>query len=364
MKAWTIGKPCNLTLDSALVDSTMQVAVTIVGEDGTVASDSSLAPIESRAAVYSDSLQKFALSVTIDPATPPQFLRVMWVATDNAGNQVTIEPSYATEDYRLMPQPGTATVGAEIVPVSWFVDSFIAPDQKRDKAFKDAVTAYVNANYETVREELNAALGRIEFKINTKLFATEDTSDRDWYFEDFRSNFWMIQTNFRPITKVNSYKLAYGAADYSLSDELSKQIMVDKSMGTLEFVPTSLSGNLLTALLQGLTGLGISMLQDGGFARVPLLFRVSYQYGLDFPNLPTPEKSALRFGVARNALIELLPRIDSSMRLPSESKSVDGVSKSRSGGVQKILDDYRKDEKDWVEDVKKRYNLAVNIVVV
>jgi hypothetical protein len=135
-------------------------------------------------------------------------------------------------------------------------------------------------------------------------------------------------------------------------------------MGTLEFLPTAIQGNLFTALINGVSGLGISIMNSGSFNRIPFLFRIKYTYGLNFPTLPDAEKEAIRQAIGCHTLIKILPILDPSVRVTSGSKSIDGVSKSQNSGMAALLKTYEEQEKIFVNNIKRKYALHFDMGVV
>lgn len=366
MKTWVRDTPYLLHLDSENVDEDSVVTITIADEGGVMVNDNTKDPIVEKSVSWDDTNARFQISLTLDPDTPTGFLRVFWYAAVSSSDttQVTLEDQFTPEDYQLM----TVSSGAimpRIVPVSWFIDSFIAAESKMDSIYKRAVQMYVNSNYKSIDQALMAAQGNLEYDVKTFFFPRQETMKRDFYNIDFRENFWFQQTNYRPIITVDSYQLVFGANGIDITSELAPLVMIDEMMGTIEFLPTTvISGNLLAALMVGLNQLGITVLNDGSFSRVPLLFNITYTAGLNFPKLAEPEKESIRRAVAKSAFIELAPLIDPLMRQPSLSRSVDGASRSQSGGLKDLLKQYQEDIKKWRNDMTRKYGTDVDMAVV
>jgi hypothetical protein len=103
---------------------------------------------------------------------------------------------------------------------------------------------------------------------------------------------------------------------------------------------------------------------DGGYSRVPCLFRIDYTHGLDFPNLSNQERESIRNAVGRRALINVLPKIDPLVRATSESKSIDGASKSKTGGIKDYLKEYKTEDAAWCASMQREYGSGFEIAVV
>jgi hypothetical protein len=363
MKRFLIDNQNVLFLDAEHTNkSGLSVTVSIVGEDGSVLKDADGAALKDVALVFDDTNHKYALDpLTFQEGTKPQFARLYWIVKEG-DSRLELAAPFSPEDVELAEAAGSGD--AEVMPITMFVDSFIASESKLDGDYKRAAEAYVNANPDNVRRELRAAQGNIEQKIKMKLFKAQAKMDRDYYLQDFRAEFWMQQTDFRPIVSVDSYILQYGAKGVNITNDIAEHVVIEKKMGTIEFLPTALSGSLFVALLNNLAGLGVSIMQDAGYSRVPLLFRILYTHGLDFPNLPTGQKESIRQAVGRNALINLLPRIDPLARKPSQSQALDGATRSRTGGVRDLIKDYREEEAEWVKEIMREYGMHFDLAVV
>jgi hypothetical protein len=312
---------------------------------------------------YDGTAKQYKVTFSLDPATKPQYGRIYWYAT-LAGVPVDLPPDHQPEDVEIAVSFKTAPATSQIMPVQVFLDRFIAADAKMDAKYKAAVAAFVATNRNYMAQELFAAQGDLEREIKMKFFATQAHMERDFFQQEFRSEFWLQQVDYKPIISVDHYFVKYGSTGVEITTDIADKMMVDPKMGTIEFLPTTVSGTLFAALLTNVSALGLSIMADGGYSRVPCLFRIDYTHGLDFPNLSNQERESIRNAVGRHALINVLPKVDPLMRATSESKSLDGASKSKSGGVKDILKDYRDEDKAWIASMQREYGSGFEIAVV
>ncbi len=344
------------------LSNTNQALLSIYGEGGTPLQDNTGTSLVRIAAAWVDNVG-FQKAIQFGDATPPQMVRVFWLVNDANGNAVSIDASYQPADFELVAITGDL-VTPEALPSTLFEDAFLSVDTKLDSDYKNAVAAYKKKDSAQFRRDLLTAQGDIEYALKSKFFLTEETICRDYYVNDFRSNFWQVQTNHRPLHQVTSFKLVYGTKEIDITPDLASEIIVDPLMGTMEFLPTTVSGSLFTALMTNIAALGITILNDGGYSRVPNLFHITYDYGLDFPNLTPAQKQSIRFAIGRHAMINLLPILDPVVRRQSISRGIDGVSKSQSTGIPQLLKTYREDEATWIAEIQRDLDLNTEFIVV
>ena len=374
MKQLFIDQSNALTLDAQFVNKAgIIIALAIIGEDGNALKDSTGAaisgwtndtgaPAELQKVTFDTDLKKYKAVFSFATGTKPQYIRAFWYAKE--GTTAIDLPGYLPEEIQLVTASPSASAQPQVLPLSLFESVFLAQDFKMDDDFKEGIRLLMSKNRSEVERELLAAQGRIELKLKMRLFATKDKMDRDYYAEEFRQNYWLQQTNFKPIISVDSYKLIYGSKEILVTPDIHDMMVVNKKMGTIEFLPTAFSGTLFSMMINNVSALGITIMQTGGWSRVPLLFRIEYTHGLDFPNLEASQKEAIRHAVGRNALIELLPRIDPLLRTTSESMSIDGASSSESSGAKDIIKAFREEETAFVDELKREYGMHFDMVVV
>ena len=353
---------------------TLLLYATIAGENGgplktdtgvelSNISNDDTQPIAKLLISYDSVAKEYKAVFNLDPATKVQYGRIYWYAT-LAGVPVDLPSDHTPEDVEIAASFKIAPATSQIMPVQVFLDRFIAADAKMDAKYKAAVNAFVAASRSYMAQELFAAQGDLEREIKMKFFATQAHMERDFFQQEFRSEFWLQQVDYKPIISVDHYFLKYGSDGIEITEDIADKMMVENRMGTIEFLPTSVSGTLFAALLTNVSALGLSIMADGGYSRVPCLFRIDYTHGLDFPNLSDQERESIRNAVGRRALINVLPKIDPLVRATSESKSIDGASKSKTGGIKDYLKEYKTEDAAWCASMLREYGSGFEIAVV
>lgn len=347
--------------------------LSIFGEDGqplkTLSGDSlfaitNYAPPTTPAINWDSVNQKHYVEFQFNASTREQYARAYWLVTTPDNVTVNID-GYTPEDIRLVPT-AVQSPSPELVPLTYFIEGYLAVESKLDARYKAAVEAYINQDRNNLREILKAAVGNLQDKTEIYFTPTKAVIERDMYSQDFRTEWWLQQTDYVPIISVDKYELIYGTnPPLNVTSDIAAFMKFEPNMGTIEFVPTAIGGSLWTALISNLSGLGLASYVQGGFPRVPLLFHIEYTHGLDFFNLSEAEKAKIRNAICRNALITILPMIDPYFRVSSRSISIDGASKSYSAGqLLQILKDLREDEQKFVDSLRRKYARNVPMVVV
>lgn len=350
------------------------VTASIFDESGAYIKDKDGADIEDKAAVWDTEEEGYYIDLEILATTTIGYIRVFWMA-----ELKETHVDYPLSDINTPAEYELTTVSADlanvpqVVPITFFIENFIAKDAKMDNSYKRAIEGYLATNRRDLNRWLLSAQGDIEYDLKTVLFKKTDIIARDFYMQDFGSEFWIQQPNYRPIISVDKYALKYGSQDLDITKDIAPYILVEPLMGTFEFLPTAIQGNLFTALINGVSGLGISIMNSGSFNRVPFLFRIEYSYGLNFGNAPAhssfpmmsdAEKESIRQAISCHTLIKILPILDPSVRITSGSKSIDGVSKSQNSGMAALLKTYEDQEAKVINNIKRKYALHFDMAIV
>ncbi len=349
----------------------LTVTLTVVGESGDVLTDNSGNPLRFSTVLptpsgmlpltYDGTAKKYKVGFQFNSAINDEYVRAYWAAS-NSGVPVDLTGYYPEELSIVRSMP--SVVAPQICSAQYFLDAFLAADEKLDDEYSDAITAFTADGKINLARELLASQGELERRTKLKFFITPLTMERDFYMQEFRNEFWQQQTDWRPVVSLDSFLLVYGGTPIDVSNNIASQMAVDKKMGIIEFLPTVVSGNLFTMLISSISALGATIVARGDYSRVPMLFRIEYKAGLDFPNLSPAQKESIRRAVCRNALINLFPRIDPMVRKGSESLSLDGASRSKSNQITQIIQTYKEEEKQWVSEIMREYGTNVDIAVV
>ena len=274
------------------------VEVSIFDESGNFAKNSADIDTQDIAAVFDSALLRYYIEVTFKGTQSLGFLRAFWdvVLTSNSVTQ-DISQEYTPQDLELVSFAGATTQLAQIVPISFFLDNYIMKNEKLDAQYKRAIELYTTSNRNDLSRLLLAAQGNLERPTKLSFFIREQTIKADYYAQMFGNEYWLQQPYNRPLISLSSFKLVYGAQEVDLTTELQPFIIVNKEMGTLQFLPVSTSGTLYQALMLGISALGIAIISSNVGTTIPGLFHYTYKYGLDFPNLDASDKESDRKSV-------------------------------------------------------------------
>ena len=339
-----------IALDQVLTTG-KHVSVSLVGENGTT--------ILTQTLTYNTDTKLYQASVTIPQDVTNQYLRFYFQATD-----ATILPAYYPEDYELVDGLFTG-IQAEIVPTSYFIDYILSANTKLDSLYKTAISKFVADNRPAFQKYLQTATYQLEREC--RLFFSERTitgEKKDFFYDKFSMHLWQFMVQNPPINSLVSFKLVY--ANSVIADIDPSLFVWDRKGGIIEFlpVPSGDSMGLYSLLMSNLSGLTLTILTNSTLERVPAMFRVDYKTGLIYSGTDPNEREAIRQAVARRALVNILPIIDPTVRQPSFSEGLDGVSTSRSYGTDRMMKDYREQEKQFIHDLRTEYGRNIDMVVV
>ena len=91
-------------------------------------------------------------------------------------------------------------------------------------------------------------------KLKIKMFKTSDFINRDFYMQEFNTEFWLQQTDWRPIISLDSFiALIWTSMISAISMDISKYMLVIKRLERLEFLPTVSPSEFYTALITGVS---------------------------------------------------------------------------------------------------------------
>ena len=287
--------------------------------------------------------------LTLKSDTIAGFYRAFWrvYSDEPATVPIVIEEEFFPEDIRAhAAEPFTE----ELVPLLYLTEIFLENIDTQTYS-KDGM-----------RDLLDAA--RAELEEETQMFFTNRViveEKHDWFLGHFRQEFWMQQVRHWPLRSVEKMVIKYN--DQEIADLDLSWIKFEPDLGIIEILPYAEgeSGYLWSVLMNGLSGLGISIF-GGLYDRIPAFFHLDYTAGLDFFNMDIMEQNNFRHAICRRAAIHLLPKLDPKMGISSESAGIDGVTQSTSytasamyGQHSAQIEQYKKEDTVWVEKIRRRY---------
>ncbi len=358
MKNILKGTGIKIVLSQGNIPPGNQIYLTILGEDGKVIINNTGQSLTNILLIYNATTTLYETpEITISGELQDQYIRLFFTSPT-----VTIEEKYYPEDARLI---GSSVYAPEIVPLDYFLDYVLNSKSNIDANYRKAVQTYIDSNREGIRKQLQQAQHLLETK--TKLYFTERTitdEKRDYFFDRFTMHLWFFQVLNPPINELVSFKIVY--SNQPIADIDNSLFVVNREEGVIEFlpIPGGNSASLYTLLLSNLSGLALTVIHGNNLERIPALFRVTYKTGLIYPGCDEIEKESIRLAVCKQALIELLPKVDPGMRMSSSSESIDGGSKSKSFQIKEIIRTYKEEINDFAEDLRMKYGRNVDAVVV
>jgi|GEM_PF-2245151 len=359
MKTILSGTEQIIVLEQDAIPDGKTIKLSLIGENGNYIKNDAGSYLSDIVLTYNSSLQKYNTSIYISPEEPEQYIRLFFSSTDTQ-----IDSNYFPEDAKLTFLP-SANFAAEIeiVPVQYFIDYVLSKNTKVDKAYSIAITEFVK-DKNGIRTYLKSAQDELEK--DSEIYFTErtKTEKRDYNFDRFRMNLWQIQVFYPPINELVSVKLFYGNAEImGISKEL---FQFDRDMGLLEFlpVPDGDSAGLYNMLMTNMSSMGLSVLMGGNLDRIPNFFQITYKSGIYTNTTDNIEKEGIRAAVARRAYLNIVHHIDPASRIASKSESLDGDSASISRNMQGLLKELRQNEKDYINNLRKKYGKNMNMVVI
>lgn len=236
------------------------------------------------------------------------------------------------------------------VPADVFIRDVINSDLDADN--KAMIESYPKS---AIEEAIDSSTGEIEDELELSLTPrTVENELHDWYRDNMRDTYWMIQAFKWPIISVQSYSLWYG--NEKMLELSSEYMSVQKEMGILEYVPTA--GQpfyiIYNAGIEASQVLFFNHVSTGD--RIPNVFRVSYTHGLDYMNLPPTEQASIRTAISRRTMINKIASITDEIRKGSEQMAVDGASYAKYSRGIEWLNIERDKEKKWFDAMRRKYN--------
>lgn len=245
-----------------------------------------------------------------------------------------------------------------LVPYQYFLDYILNTDLNPET--KEKVEKY---SRQGIEEYLSSAHGDLEMETELSFIPkVVETEYHDYYADNFKQTYWLIQLYEWPIIEVISWRLKFG--DIPILDLDPTKLQVDPLAGTITFLPTSRDPFFMlhyaAAPLEATHLSVMTRAMQGDW--IPNAFQLSYKFGLDFLTLPETEQSSIRTAIARRASTKLLPRILPEFIHGSESFSVDGASYSKSNQGLAWLTQQKNEEVDWIDKIKRKYNKNVKVI--
>ena len=338
--------------DESINKATYKVSYSIRNEVGEFVDDVEENDIEDKKALFDVKAEIFYAEFQVDPDSKGKDWRLVFTILDENGK-------YTTSDEAIVDLFVVKFENAvRLVNTTYFMDYILGG--ALDEGIKARLDNYPKRDIERA---LLASHGDLEDKIELSFTPKSIEDERhDWFADNIKQTYWMIQLFEWPVIDIQSYKLYYGREEVL---ELKEPLLsTTKQMGMVEYLPTSKDSPFFLVFHQtGMEASTISLFNRFMIGdRLPSVFHVSYRHGLDFMNLDETEQDKIKHAIARRGMFKILPRVSPEITKFQESSSVDGVSYSRGFKGLEWLNTEREDESEWVDAMKRKFNKQVKII--
>lgn len=329
--------------DLNIADNSYTVTYSLRNEMGEFVKDKANNEIKNVAAKIETKEKKFFADLELATDARGKYVRLEFVI--KKGN-LFVPSSAALID--LIIDKGAKQV--ELVPISYLKD--YALNSNLNSKLKTAIANYKDDGF---REKIASAHSYLETQLEMSLYPVTKMEKHDWFKDNMKETFWMVQLYEWPIISVQSYKLYYGVEE--ILEIPAEYLQLNKEMGIVEYLPTGDQPFFMIFYNVGVEATQFSLFSRGlGSERLPNVFHITYTHGLDFYNLTDSQQSEIRDAISRRALVSLLPRLDPDTLIASHSTSVDGMSHSKTNRGLDWINGAKQDEAEWIRVFKRKYN--------
>jgi len=347
MQKLFLGRTNRVYLDT---EETIDAATfSLVTTTGSYVKDSSEADVQEKTCILDSSNGKYYYDLILSSSAVPDDCFIYWAATQST-IAVSLEPKYSPEDAVITEAIQTDRL---LVSVTYVMDQYL-----RGISEAEIEATFSGLSYrDTIREQIQSATQHLETK--TKLFFSPTTvvETHDYLMDPIPEKFWTQYLHEFPVVSITTMELKL---NQTLVATIPAEWIVigNAKEGLLKVVPYAggISGFAFRMIAQG--GMGIALVL-GEANHIPDFFHITYEAGLDWDNLPANLKRNFRTAIARRVALQMLPNLDVHRGISSETRSVDGASTSKSytssatfGEHSAALEEYKKQETDWIDATK------------
>ena len=322
-----------------------KITFSAIDEYGNFVKNDKGAVLNNTEAVFDDNKKRYAAKFMLDPTTKADGIRINFNIQDSEGCFVQ------SKAYLVDCLVDRQSNNIQLVSASEFIDYLLnmagGNIAVRDKILsldKIEVAKWISASTGNVERDLEMCLTR----------KTIEMEKHDYYGDDIGSTWWMIYTLESPILKVNSYEL--WEANQMIQSVEPKYLLVRGIEGEIQFIPVAGTDNSGQAVfINHLEAAILGKIINMGGDYVPSMFRLSYDTGLDYMNMPKTEKDGIKLAIEQKTLFDNLIIIRDDLLKASEAVSADGASYSFSNNMNLFVNKQQTEYTDWVTNMKKKY---------
>jgi len=327
------------------------VLITIVNNDGTYVKLVGDTEIKDLTCSLDAESGKYYYDVNLHADTVPDYYFIYWSAS-YAGINVNLEDELTPEDISIQ---ANSPVENLLVPVSYVMDQCLRGIEI------STIESYYQTSYRTtIRQQIKAATDQLETATEVYFQKKLIENERhDYDMTPIYEKYWTNTLYHTPIYSIEKVGLKLNEIEV-IAEIPSGWVQIGNALeGVIKIMPYSGSYNGLMFIYT--VGVGIAILLAGS-SYIPDFFSYDYYAGLDWDNIEANEKEMIRYAISRRVAINMLPNLDVHRGLSSESKSIDGASKSTSytssatfGEHSAAIENYRKEDAAWIQSFKKKY---------
>lgn len=355
MKKLKIGITNRIYLDTEkTVD---EVKISILKRDGAFLKTDAGTDIDELDCTPDAEIGKYKCDINFHSETVPDYYTIVWSAT-YSGINVSLEDELSPEDI-LIEKRVAADTGL-VLP------SFVMDHHLRGIDVSIIESKYNDSYRNALRREIKNATEELESL--TEVYFTPrliEGERHDYDMTPIYEKYWTNTLFHSPIVSVEKVALKLNNIEMIREVPASWVQIGNAKEGTIKVMPYS--GGYKGLMFVYTVGVGIAILLAGS-SYIPDFFSYDYYAGLDWDNLPLQEKNEIRIAISRRVAISILPNLDVHRGVSSESKSIDGVSKSTSytssalyGEHSAAINEFSKQEKLWIQSFKKKYLTRLKI---
>jgi len=207
-----------------------------------------------------------------------------------------------------------------------------------------------------IRPALLAARADLESKSDILLDTTEGILEMLMFEDDPPSNGQMFELA-PPIQEITKAEIKYNEEVIVPYSELADYIKINPKTGQLSFFPRMWQSIISRTGFWG-----------GRMDHIPLGFEVTYTGGYKFSALPDREKYSIQNAIGRRAMISNIVQWAMDYDLAGgKNTSMDGVSQglqSGAGDFKTIIELWEKEEKRWVDALRRKHGTDASMIIV
>jgi len=349
MKTIKIGVTNRIYLNT--VESVDAVKISITDYAGNYVKLSNNIEINDLDCLLDETNGRFYYDVMVSEDTKSDYYYIFWTAY-YSGLNVALEDEYSPEDLLIEKR---VEIDNLLVSPSYILDHYL-----RGIDISIIQATYQKSYRDAIRDEIKAATEQLE-KIAEIYFQKHLIEDErhDYDMTPIYEKYWTNTLYHSPVISVVKARLKLNKIDV-IKEIPPDWVQIGNAMeGVIKVMPYSGGYNGLMFVYT--VGIGIAVLLAGS-SYIPDFFSYDYYAGLDWDNIDSNEKTDIRNAIGRRVALNMLPNLDVHRGLSSESKSVDGVSKSVSytssaiyGEHSAAIEAYQKQEAAWIQNFKKKY---------